>query len=352
MDTVAVWHKLAPEVKLYNEYGPTETVVGCCVHEVLFGHESTTRVPIGRPISNTRLYVMNVDLELMPAGMVGELCIAGAGVALGYLGDRELTAERFPVDPYSQDGSEHLFRTGDLARILPNGEFDFLGRIDDQLKVHGYRVDPAEPTAVLRMHPYVSEAVVLGSRRETGDMRLIAYVSLAPDGQISPETLRSFVAARLPFFMVPDKVVVLTRLPLTKNAKVDISALRTVSQFDSEDAAFTIPATEVERAIAAIWSDLLGVRSPGMDENFFDLGGSSLQLIQMRRQIRERIGISLSIADMFRYSTIRLLVRRLNEGENASPTEEGEERGAHRRHVSTIIDSAAEVRRVTRDRTE
>ena len=221
--TVGLWRRLDPQVRLVNEYGPTETVVGCIAYEVGAEWRKKETVPIGRPIRNTQVYILDAQGEPVPVGVAGELYIGGAGVTRGYLNRPELTAERFVPDRFGKEPGGRLYRTGDVGRWLKDGTIEYLGRNDEQIKIRGYRVELGEIEARLREYEGVREAVVIAREEEAGDKRLIAYYTSA-DG-LSAETLRAHVAEGLPEYMVPSAYVRLEALPLTPNGKLDRRAL-------------------------------------------------------------------------------------------------------------------------------
>ncbi|MBV9790944.1 MAG: amino acid adenylation domain-containing protein, partial [Chloroflexi bacterium] len=255
-ETVAYWREFAPATRLINEYGPTETVVGCCVYEVPPTGEVNSVIPIGRPIANTQLYILDRYLNPVPVGVSGELYIGGDGVGRGYLNRPDLTAEKFIADPFSTHPGARLYRTGDLARYFADGTIDFLGRIDHQIKVRGFRIELGEIEGVLSEHPAVSEVVVVAREDTPGDTRLVAYVveeqtnketkEQREDGSwflVLGSTLREFLAQRLPEYMVPSAFVVLDALPLTENGKVDRRALPAPETKLDLSAAFVAPRT-------------------------------------------------------------------------------------------------------------
>ena len=302
---IAFWQDYAPETVLVNEYGPTETVVGCCIYQVLPGEVLSGSVPIGRPIANTKLYVLNSYLQPAPIGVVGELYIGGAGVARGYLYRPELTAEKFIPDPFSHEPGARLYKTGDLARFCPDGNLEFLGRIDHQVKVRGFRIELGEVEAVLAQHPGVREAVVMAREDVPGDQRLMAYVVPVIDTTPTTRSLQSFLKAQLPEYMVPSAFVMLDALPLTTNGKVDRRALPTPNQVQlKREGAFVTPRTPVEEMLASIWSRVLGIEQVGIYDNFFELGGHSLLVTQVISQIRKVFRVDLLPRCLFEAPTI------------------------------------------------
>jgi amino acid adenylation domain-containing protein len=302
-ESLAYWRAHAPGTRLINEYGPTETVVGCCVYEMSDGDAHTGVVPIGRPIANTRIYLLDEYLRVVPAGMPGELYIGGAGIARGYLHQPGLTAERFVPDPFGAAPGARLYRTGDLARFLPTGEIEFLGRGDRQVKVRGYRIELGEVEAALALHPNVREAAVIVRDDAPGDRRLVAY--LVPKGEAapSPSDLRAFLAERLPEYMLPVALVALGELPLTANGKIDRQALPAPA-FGREDAPRTsaVP-TPTEEVVAGIWAEVLGLEAVRLEDNFFDLGGDSLLATQVSARVRNAFGVELPVSALFEKPT-------------------------------------------------
>src|SRR5262249_27638084 len=264
-----------PSTRIINGYGPTEATTFACCHEVPGPPKAdATSIPIGRPIANTRGYVLDRHCQLVPIGVPGELWIAGDGLARGYLGRPELTAERFVVQRLSQTLAERLYRTGDLVRWLGGGTLEFLGRLDDQVKVRGYRVEPGEVEATLARHPRVRESVVVARGASDGEKRLVAYV--VGDGPVESRDLREFLCRKLPEYRVPTAFVVVDRLPLSMNGKVDRQALPEPEWRAELVLAPVEPRNELERQLVGIWQDILSVSPVGTGDSFFDLGGHSL----------------------------------------------------------------------------
>ncbi|TMJ54236.1 MAG: amino acid adenylation domain-containing protein [Alphaproteobacteria bacterium] len=303
-ESLHLWREAAPETRLINEYGPTETVVGCCVYEVQPGDPHTGSVPIGRPIANTQLYVLDASLEPVPPGVIGELYIGGAGVARGYLNRPELTAERFLADPFSGVPGSHIYKTGDLARYRTDGTLEYLGRADDQVKIRGYRVELGEIEASLAAHPNVQSCTVVAHEDEPGKRVLAAYV--VPYDRETPGTdeLRGYLRGRLPEYMVPVQIIYLDALPLTPNGKIDRKALPVPSSASSGAGKGGAARNKSEEAVAAIWSELLKLDGIGIHDDFFDLGADSLTATALVAKLRAIFGVDLSLASLFERPTV------------------------------------------------
>lgn len=302
------WQERAPEVRLINEYGPTETVVGCCVYEVRASKEFGQVVPIGRAIANTRLYVLDQWMQVVPVGVAGELFVGGAGVGRGYLNRPHVTAERFVPDPYSQSAGERLYRTGDIARYRADGEIEYIGRADHQVKVRGYRIELGEIESVLREHEHVQEAVVLLKGEAQEEKWLVAYVVAAAEGATTTQALRDYLKETLPAYMIPSAIVLLDAMPLTGNGKVDYRALPDADEKRHEGRnAFVAPRNLMELHIAEIWEDVLNVRPVGATDNFFDLGGHSLLGLRVSALIYGKFGHDLPLSAFFDGGTVEHL---------------------------------------------
>jgi amino acid adenylation domain-containing protein len=311
-----------PQTRLVNSYGLTEATMDSTYFEPAAGEELLPGrfMPIGRPIPNSRVYVLDPHLQPQPVGIPGELCIGGQGISRGYLNRPELTAERFVEDPFVPGG--RMYRTGDLARWLPDGTVEFVGRRDRQLKIRGFRVEPGEIESVLERHPAVRAAAVVDYEVEPGDVRLVAYLE-AGEREPDPGDVRSFVSEHVPGYMIPSSFVVLERLPLNPNGKVDRRALPE-PEWDRSTVSdeFIEAETDLERSLAEIWQELLGVERVGMNDNFFELGGHSLLAVRLAHVIEERLARTCSLAMIFRTGTVRGLAEEMQAGgsENRAAT--------------------------------
>src|SRR5450432_1627331 len=325
---------LKPGCEVLNHYGPTETTVGSLTlklqkEEYDWRRAGLMSIPIGRPIQNTQVYVLDANLEPVPVGVVGELYIAGAGVTAGYLGQAEKTAERFIKNPFVTDANATMYRTGDLARYGADGNIEFLGRGDDQVKIRGFRIELGEIEAVLARHAGVKQVVVLAREDSQGEKRLLAYVvanrgaasaSGAGSGaEITGEILRTYLKQELPDYMVPQAVMVLAKLPLNANGKIDRQALPEPEQL-TVARTYVAPRTATETAIAEIWAEVLR-RKPdqiSVYDNFFDLGGHSLLATQVISRIRERFSVEIPMRAMFDQPLVSGLAKAVEEAEPVS----------------------------------
>jgi amino acid adenylation domain-containing protein len=272
--------------ELWNLYGPTETTIWSTVERVTRGEPIT----IGRPIANTRVYIVGTAGELLPVGVAGEICIGGAGVAIGYHRREELTAERFVADRFSEGAAGRLYRTGDLGRWRTDGRIEHLGRIDQQVKIRGFRIELGEIEAVLSAMPAVRKAVVMARETGPGDSRLVAYAALRTGEDLTASDIRRHLRRYLPDYMVPGLVVLLDEVPLTPNGKVDKSALPDPFRHTSATAEYVAPRTSMERLIAGIWGDVLKIDRVGAHDNFFELGGHSLLSLRVVAAVESQSG--------------------------------------------------------------
>jgi amino acid adenylation domain-containing protein len=314
--------KLLPAATFVNEYGPTEATVGCSAWRLSDAAVLDTldgvAAPIGGPIGRARLYVLNEGMQLQPMGSVGELYIGGEGVTLGYLGREALTAERFVRDPFTDDPEARLYRSGDLVRYRADGELEFLGRRDGQIKLRGFRIEPGEIEATLAGCDDVHEAAVIAREDVPGDKRLVAYVTSRDGQSLSTAAMRDALAKQLPEYMLPSAFVQLRQLPLTSNGKLDRQALPAPDQQATVARAYEAPQGDVEQTIATIWGELLGLERVGRQDHFFELGGHSLLAVQMIARLRQQ-GWPASVKMVFASPGLSALASHVRD--NASPAD-------------------------------
>ena len=310
-ELVARVRSLRPECRIYNHYGPTECTVGALSEEAAQGGEMAGKgtVALGRPMGNMRVYVLDRQGNETPVGVVGEICIGGAGVTRGYLNRAELTGERFVSDPFAGDGNERMYKTGDLGRWLGDGTIEFLGRNDFQVKIRGYRIELGEIEACLAEREGVGEVVVIVREDTVGDRRLVAYYTGAEANGggkegIGAEQLRLHLSARLPEYMAPTAYVCLEKLPLTPNGKLDRKALP-APEGDAYGARnYEEPVGEIETALAGVWAELLKLERVGRHDNFFELGGHSLLVVRVISRLRKILNVEVAISDVFAHPAL------------------------------------------------
>jgi amino acid adenylation domain-containing protein/non-ribosomal peptide synthase protein (TIGR01720 family) len=300
-ESIARWQVHAPETALWNEYGPTETVVGCSAHPILAA-QPPGGVSIGRPIANIQFYILDTHMQPVPVGVPGELYIGGAGVARGYLNRPDLTAQVFIPNPFGHEPGTRLYKTGDLARYLPDGNVEFLGRVDFQVKLRGFRVELGEIEAALVQHPAVRKATVLLRQDQPGLKQLVAYTVCDSADDATHDALREHLKRNLPDYMVPAALVPLEALPLTPNGKVDRRALP-APDWGAMAKDYVAPRTPVETTLAAIWAEVLGLDQVGLHDNFFELGGDSIISIQVVSRANQA-GLQFTVRQMFEQQTI------------------------------------------------
>jgi aspartate racemase len=303
-----------PECRLINGYGPTENTTFTCCYGMGAGTEIGTSVPIGRPISNTQVYILDQRQQPVPAGVAGELYIGGDGLARGYLNRPELTEEKFVANPFKAAAGARLYRTGDRVRYLADGNIEFLGRIDQQVKIRGYRIELGEIEAVLSEHPAIKESVVIARQEDSGDKRLVAYLVVGDRSTAGVSELRSHLKQKLPDYMVPSTFVILDELPLTPNGKVDRHRLPAPEQSRPElEEGFVAPRDELERQLSNLWERILDVKPIGVTDNFFELGGHSLLAVRLFAQIEKLFHKNLPLATLFQAPTIEGLAEILRQ---------------------------------------
>ncbi len=316
-----------PDCRIINGYGPTEGTTFTCCHAITLADTAGNSIPLGRPISNTQVYVLNSEMQPVPIGEEGELFIGGDGVARGYLNRPELTAEKFPPNPYLQDRreaqGEKLYRSGDMARYRPDGAIEFLGRCDQQVKIHGHRIELGEIEAALMQHPSVNSAVVVARQdahagKEKSEKKLVAYIVAGRQGCPVGE-VRELLRKKLPGFMLPSAIMLLDRLPLSSNGKVDRNALPAPDSSASaatvavESAPWKSQNVDLEQTVSQIWQRVLGVKQISPQQNFFDAGGDSLQLLEAHAELQRALGSDLPITDLFEFASVAALVEHLQK---------------------------------------
>ena len=315
-ETVARW---APGRKFFNAYGPTEASICATLAECT---EGVANPPIGRPLPNTQIYILDRHLEPVPIGAIGELHIGGMGLARGYLNHPELTDKKFIHNPFVRRSDARLYKTGDLGRYRADGNIEFVGRIDRQVKIRGFRLELEEIEIVLAEHPGVHQCAVIACDDSRGDKHLLAYVVPTPDSVLSQDELRAFLSQRLPRYMLPSDVILRDTLPQTPSGKVDRQALSGPEDYRralaTRTATYLAPETQMERELVNIWQEVLHLEKVGTDHNFFDLGGHSLLMVEVHNKLKRTLTKDLSIIDLFRYPTIRLLAKYLEEPKTES----------------------------------
>ncbi|MCU4782598.1 amino acid adenylation domain-containing protein, partial [Bacillus cereus] len=303
---VDFWVKHAPNTVIINEYGPTEAVVGCTNYIVKPGENYSKSIPIGKPIFNTEMYVLDTSLQPVPIGVHGELYIGGVGLAKGYYKRPELTAERFINSPFDSNEEQKLYKTGDIVRYLPNGNLEYIDRIDQQVKLRGFRIELGEIESILSNHDAIS-SVVVNVYEENENKKLIAYVVPKYKHMMQWDFLYEYMKKHVPDYMIPAKFVVLEELPLTPNGKIDRRRLPKPI-FSGDDQKFVEPITDLEKEIAMIWGEVLGYKKVSMKDNFFKSGGESLLATKFISLVRNKLKIELPLKIIFEVTTLEEFV--------------------------------------------
>jgi acyl-coenzyme A synthetase/AMP-(fatty) acid ligase len=318
-----------PQAEVVSLGGATEAVIWSNFYRIGDVDPAWTSIPYGRPIQNARYYILDARQQPVPVGVSGDLYIGGPVLSDGYANDPVLTAQKFIPDPFVSDAAGRMYRTGDRARFWPDGNIEFLGRLDEQVTIRGFRIELGEIETALVGHPDVRSAIVVARAVPAGKM-LIAYVELASGRTVSPAEVRAHLAARLPDYMVPAAVFVLEAIPMTGSGKVDRKALPAPADRLDDDVVAP-PSSDLDRMLVEIWRDVLGIERVGVRDNFFELGGHSLLVVQMHRRLQERLGRELAIVDLFQNPTIESLAKHLATPASGSRATEAltgrEERG-------------------------
>jgi amino acid adenylation domain-containing protein len=337
-----------PECTLINGYGPTENATFTCCYTVPKSDEIKGSIPIGRPISNGRVYVLNREMQPVPIGVAGEMYVGGDGLALGYLNRSELNAERFVANPF-ENNSSRLYRTGDMVRYRADGNIEFLGRLDEQVKIRGFRVEPGEIEAILNRHAAVVNSAVVVNKAADGSKSLVAYVVFSDPATTTTE-IGEYLSSLVPDHMVPAAFIRIDALPLTPNGKVDRRALpRPEAIAEERTEPFLEPQSELEQIISSIWQQALNAPHVGRFDNFFDLGAHSLLLAKVHEEIQQQTGTSFAIVDMFRFPTVNSLAAHISlpkDGER--PVDEVRER-ARRQRLAISRRSVLQLRRAVHE---
>jgi len=331
-------HRLTKNIsgEVVNLYGPTETTVWSAAQLI---RKQENQILIGRPVANNRLYILDSERQLVPIGSVGELYIGGDGLAREYLNRPDVTQERFITHTFPNAKPERLYRTGDLARHTRDGRLEFMGRIDQQIKIRGVRIELGEIEVVLREHPDVRDAVVVVPEAEADDKRLVAYIVPSSPQSVSVSQLQQWLGAKLPKNLIPSALIFLSEFPKTPNGKLDRRALPKPDQKSAHQVEGA--ANDLERQIAAIWCEVLGVPSVGLEERFFDIGGHSLLMIEVHDQLREKAGQKVALLDLFHYPTIRSLAHHLGQRtDEITPETTGFNRGKLRQQLTARRNAA------------
>lgn len=307
----------APDCQIINHYGPTETTVGVLTYTVDTSSITSETVPLGRPLANTEIYLLDSYLQPVPIGVSGEIYIGGDSLAREYLNHPEITAEKFIHHPFSENSTARLYKTGDLARYHHDGNIEFIGRIDNQVKLHGFRIELGEIESVLRQYQQLQEVVVLAREDEPEQKRLVAYIVPQQQSGLDLQELRNFLKQQLPEYMIPSNFLQMKALPLNSNGKIDRKVLPAPDKIRPElEVVYTSPQNEVERIIVQIWQEILQVDKVGIYDNFFDLGGHSLLIIQLNSKLKSVFNRNIAVTDIFKNPTIAYLANYITQGDS------------------------------------
>jgi amino acid adenylation domain-containing protein len=313
---------------LLNLYGLSEAF-DACYFDAGQLTDADTLVPIGRPLSNVQAYVLDSHRQPVPVGVIGELYVGGAGLARGYLGQPAMSAEKFLPNPFRDVPGSRIYRTGDLARLRPDGLIDYLGRSDHQVKIRGFRIEPDEVASVLRSHPDIAQAVVVARPDDTGELALAAYF-VARDSTPAIAPLQGWLRERLPDYMVPASYTPLAALPMTPSGKVDRLSLPAPDKRSAVASAYVAPADETEQIIARLWQDVLQIERVGSQDNFFDLGGTSLRMVQINRRLCDALQRTIPVLQMYQHPTVSSLARSLAADSSIAPASSAAQAGRER----------------------
>jgi fengycin family lipopeptide synthetase E len=293
-----------PHMELKHVYGPTENTTFSTLYDFPLEPEEITGMPIGKPINNSTLYILDDMQKLQPVGFIGEIYVGGDGLARGYLNNEQLTREKFISNPYK--AGEWLYRTNDLGKWLPDGNVDFIGRTDDQVKIRGYRIEPGEIEAIIQTYPGISTVIVIARAVKDSEKQLIAYI--VAESPVNQQELHSWLTGRVPPYMLPVHYIMIDEVPLTLNGKIDKRKLPAPEDNATGNGIkYTGPRNETEKILAAIWEQVLGLDRVGVTDKFLDLGGHSLLAVRMASLIKTEMNINLPIAALFQFDTVETL---------------------------------------------
>ena len=309
-----------PKTVVYNEYGPTEATVACTLYRAPNPTQAISNtILVGKPIANTQIYIINEQMELATVGTIGELCISGLGLARGYLNQSDLTSQKFLINPFVKNSKTRLYRTGDSARYLPDGNIELFGRVDNQVKINGSRVELGEIEKVLVTHPAVRESVVITRDEKIKHKQIIAYITVHDNHEVAPVELRGYLEKKLPNFMIPSIFSALENLPLTPNGKIDRHILAKSHETMAVGETSNVAAkTAIEKQLVSIWQEILGINLISIENSFFELGGHSLNAMQVMLHIQKSFEVTLALHEFFEHSTIAKLAILIEQKQQSS----------------------------------